>query len=627
MRLLYIFLCFSMIGLAKPATIFAQVKFTTIVNQKEISTNDYIEVQYVVENAEEVQSINPPSVFKGFDIVSGPTQQTGMTLINGTLSKYKGIAYTLQATTVGTFSIGGASASVNGKTMTCNPVTITVLHASNNNNNNTQGWPLPDNVLATPEKRLTDEYWLKGKENAKEKIKNNLLARLEVSKTTCYEGEPIVATYKLYSKVKAESKVTKRPSLNGFSVYDMVPSDGSGQPKVEQLNGKLFNTYTIRKVQLYPLQSGKFELDEVELDNTVIFLRLNDGSANSTEELLEQYNSTQSPLEQHHVVIASKPATITVKPLPGNKPISFDGAVGKFTIKITDAPAVLNINETGKIKITIEGKGNLPLINAPKIVWPAQVEVEEPLITETTDKTVCPITGTKTFEYAFTPKASMSFMLPSFQWTYFDPASASYKVLTTTSVVVKITNMVVASNKNKNVSAKQPTTEAVSGWHFNGERYVKWVLLILLLAAFVMVMIKYTAGRKKILVPATPELMPAKASINPTPSSTPNTVVETPLAKVALALAQSDNIAFYNELSYAVWKACAEKLAIDSSQLNKSLVILKLEEKKMSTTVVQQFEQLVKNCEMALYAPTHADSDRQATFKLAESFMQQLQAL
>jgi hypothetical protein len=47
--------------------------------------------------------------------------------------------------------------------------------------------------------------------------------KLQTSKTSCYVGEPIVATYKLYTRLKSESKLSKTPSFNGFSVIDLQP--------------------------------------------------------------------------------------------------------------------------------------------------------------------------------------------------------------------------------------------------------------------------------------------------------------------------------------------------------------------------------------------------------------------
>ena len=109
-------------------------------------------------------------------------------------------------------------------------------------------------------------------ENVEDKIRKNFFIKVDVSKTDCYLGEPIVATYKLYARLRSDSRVTRHPSLNGFSVYDMIdPTDD--RVSVEKVNGKNFSVHIIRKTQLIPLQAGDVTLDPVELDNNIYFIK------------------------------------------------------------------------------------------------------------------------------------------------------------------------------------------------------------------------------------------------------------------------------------------------------------------------------------------------------------------
>src|SRR5207342_1264390 len=118
-------------------------------------------------------------------------------------------------------------------------------------------------------------------ENVSDKIRKNFFIKVEVSKTDCYLGEPIVATYKLYARLRSDSRVTRHPSLNGFSVYDMIdPTDD--RVSVEKVNGKNFSVHIIRKSQLIPLQAGDVTLDPVELDNNIYFGRADAGSSKSS---------------------------------------------------------------------------------------------------------------------------------------------------------------------------------------------------------------------------------------------------------------------------------------------------------------------------------------------------------
>ncbi len=73
----------------------AQVKFSVICPEKKIGKNDFLQVQYMVQNASNVESIIPPR-FKNFDIVSGPNQQSGMSIVNGKTDQYVAISFYLK---------------------------------------------------------------------------------------------------------------------------------------------------------------------------------------------------------------------------------------------------------------------------------------------------------------------------------------------------------------------------------------------------------------------------------------------------------------------------------------------------------------------------------------------------
>src|SRR5213078_3303159 len=96
------FLFFFIVTIAAYSPVVAQVKFSTVIEEKEVSKDDYVQVQYIVENASSVESLTPPA-FNGFTVVSGPMQQTGMSIINGATSKYEGITYVLKPSATGKF--------------------------------------------------------------------------------------------------------------------------------------------------------------------------------------------------------------------------------------------------------------------------------------------------------------------------------------------------------------------------------------------------------------------------------------------------------------------------------------------------------------------------------------------
>ncbi|MBL0134686.1 MAG: BatD family protein [Chitinophagaceae bacterium] len=85
-------------------------------------------------------------------------------------------------------------------------------------------------------------------------------------------GEGVMVTYKFYSRINTTSQVLKRPSLTGFSVVEMVDAYES-KPDIEIYNGQRYYVNLVRKVQLFPLQAGKFELEPAlkEVYNKYVF--------------------------------------------------------------------------------------------------------------------------------------------------------------------------------------------------------------------------------------------------------------------------------------------------------------------------------------------------------------------
>ena len=91
----------------------AQVHFTAQASLKEMGKTDYVEVQFIVENAKQIDNFKTPD-FPDFTIVQGPSQSTGMSIVNGNMSQYKGVSFVLQPKKLGVLTINPATATVDG---------------------------------------------------------------------------------------------------------------------------------------------------------------------------------------------------------------------------------------------------------------------------------------------------------------------------------------------------------------------------------------------------------------------------------------------------------------------------------------------------------------------------------
>lgn len=181
------------------------------------------------------------------------------------------------------------------------------------------------------------DFILKKGEDPQEKIHRNIRSTLEVDRKTCYVGEPVAATYKLYTRLKSESNMVKNPSFNGFSVIDLQQVDNTNYQVEKKTGGNIM--YVIRKVQLYPLLPGELELGAAEIENNVRFIKAEfiNQRPDIYNEAMADFSDAMIPpegMELQRVTLQNKPVIISVKPLPEtNKPAGFKGAVGNFTIE------------------------------------------------------------------------------------------------------------------------------------------------------------------------------------------------------------------------------------------------------------------------------------------------------
>ncbi|HQW92329.1 MAG TPA: BatD family protein, partial [Ferruginibacter sp.] len=254
----------------------AQVKFTASISPKEIGRDEYAQLKLVVENAHEVQQIVPPNLNK-FNIISGPNQESGMTMNNGVVKKYIALNFIIRPKRTGVFTIPPALAKADGGDYKSNSVTVRVTAKATGNSQGASAFTSPFSGMdpfAEPAPRINyNDYILRKGENPVDKIKKNMFLRVEVDKQSCFVGEPVIATYKLYTRLKSESNLVKNPSFNGFSVLDLQLPNDMGGYSIEKFDGREYNVYNIRKVQLYPLLPGNLELGTAEIENKIIFIK------------------------------------------------------------------------------------------------------------------------------------------------------------------------------------------------------------------------------------------------------------------------------------------------------------------------------------------------------------------
>ena len=251
-------------------------------------------------------------------------------------------------------------------------------------------------------------------ENPEVIIRKSIFVKAIASKTSAYVGEPVVVTYKLYSCIYCRSRINRQPLFNGCSVSD-VPY--SSDPEIEDINGKIFHVYTIRKVQVVPLEEGPLQLGQAAIDNIVPF------------------NNTDNTPDNYSLTIANDPLMIDVKALPEqDKPADFSGVIGSFSIAAAIDSNNIPAGENAVLRITIKGSGNFTGIHLPGISWPAQTEHFEPTDSQQINENDYPATGYKSFAIPFIALKEGPLTIPPVSFNYFDAAANTYKTVSTDAV-------------------------------------------------------------------------------------------------------------------------------------------------------------------------------------------------
>ncbi|MCB0568558.1 MAG: BatD family protein [Phaeodactylibacter sp.] len=121
-------------------------RFTVEASSDSILMGNYFKVVFTLENASG-DNFEPP-VFQGFDVASGPSFASSISIFNGRTSQKVSYTYYLQPRDIGNYYIEPASIAVGGKVLETLPVEVIVV-------------PNPDGIIqepGQPEERLLEGF-------------------------------------------------------------------------------------------------------------------------------------------------------------------------------------------------------------------------------------------------------------------------------------------------------------------------------------------------------------------------------------------------------------------------------------------------------------------------------------
>lgn len=547
-----------------------------------VAADEQFNVTFIIEGE------NSPSGFtwdsgSDFQVLWGPQSGRSMStqIINGkrTTSSQTTYTYVLRPTGTGKFNIPTATAKVKGKEIRSESKTIEVAAAgaASSRPQTQQG-----STSRSQQTGVADE---------------DIFMTLELSRTNVVVGEPITATLKLYQRVNvAGFENVSFPDFNGFWSQE-IEAPTNIEFSREVYEGQIYNSALLRKFILIPQQQGAVKINPAEM---VCLVNIRVASAGNSifDGFFDDYRTIRKR-------VATKPLTVNVSPLPAGAPASFGGGVGTFEISAKLSKDTLKTHEAGSLLVTVTGKGNVSLLEAPKVSFPPDMEVYDTKVSDRIDKGG--LNGVRYYEFPFIPRSYGDFVIEPIKYSYYDVNTKRYVTLETPAIPLTVERgnetdgggVVISGPSQKDVrtlgsdirfiSTKAPGLASKGAFFVGSPSF--WIITVLL---FVVAAICWAAFRK---------LAARRADVVGTKTRKATKMALKRLQLAGTFLKQNLYTAFYEELHKALIGFISDKLNMPMAEQSKERMAEALKERNVNETLVTKFIAILDACEFARYSP------------------------
>ena len=553
-----------------------------------VTAGEMFRVEFVLTNAEpDKDSFKVPS-FEGLEVLAGPTTATGHSFqsINGVSSSKSTftITYVVMGQTAGNITITPAEVTVKGKRYT------------------TKSTPIE--VVAQSAKRDEQAAAEQGTAVQNQIAQDDILLRLNLSRSNVYQGEPIRASLTLYTRASiAGFEDVKLPSFNGFWSQEL-PVDGYRATR-QTLDGKVYDSQIIKEYLLYPQQTGTLTIEPADITAVAQVVM-------HTNRAFDPFFGGGSEVYNVPRKLTTGRVNVTVKELPAGAPASFTGAVGSFTMDTQLPSTELKANSAASYTVKISGTGNLTFLQAPKLNLPSSFELYDVRSTESIRSTTAGTTGYRQFEYPFIARAEGEYDIPAIEFSYFSPEKNAYVTLSSAALTLN-----VAPDGSAGAATPQ---QIITGTSKEGVRQlgsdIRFIKLgdaalrsvaaplmfsgtyfIILLAIIVAAVVAYFVLRRAIRDSKNTVLVRNRRA---------NKVAVQRFRAAEKFMREQNRHAFFEEMLRALWGYMSDKLNIPVSSLTKENIREELQRRGCPQEDAQRFTEIISRCDEAQYSPAES---------------------
>ncbi len=524
----------------------------------------------------------------GFAVYLGSGSSQNIQFVNGKMFVTKTLSYHFQANAVGKFEIGIVKVNRKDKVYESNPIPIEIQQTG-----------------AARSQSQQKSQPIQGTGTAE----SDLFLRVNVSKKKVYQNEPVILTYKLYTRVNVSSfGYNKIPATAGFWAEEF-PLPQQPQTYNEVLEGKRYTVAVLKKMAVFPMSSGTKTIDPMIIDCEV-------RAAQRSRDVFNDFFNDPFFGRTVKQTIQSKPVRIEVLPLPERgKPATFSGIVGQFSVTGTIDKTDAKTNEAISYKFGIKGTGNLRILPEPEIQFSPDFEVYPPKVTDQVSRKGDVISGSKTYEYVLVPRVPGAQKIKPVEMAYFDPSAKMYKTAKTKTLTINVSKGDEAFSVAHTGLSKEEVkligrdirfikTE-IPGFQKTGKRFNQNILFWLILAA-PLLFVGGAVGIRSHLNRLEGDVAYARRRMA-SPAARKN------LSKARSLLKHEIQKEFYAEVDRALTGYLGNRLNIAEAGMISEEVKALLRRRGVRDETVHAFFDCLKTCDMKRFAPLESDETEMKT--------------
>lgn len=344
------------------------------------------------------------------DFLTQPAGQTSsFQWVNGQTTSLITFNYVLTPNKTGNLQIPSLTLNVGGKTVSTQPILITVHPDSNNGQAAVGSVDSTSKPVQVPAEGLKPMFMTASVDSEKVYVGQQILLKVQFLR----RPEVRLASQARYSE----------PDMTGFLLEPLQQ-----QEYTTTINGARYQV-TELPYALFPTSDGDFAIGSANVDIAV-------------QQQADPFDSNsffQSFFGRSEVIhLNTRAIPIRVRALPTNKPANFSGAVGRFKISAKIDSDHPEVGKPFNLIVSVEGVGNIKTLKEPFLTEPQGFRRYETISSSKLSKVGKFLSGSKEFKILMIPQVSGQLTIPPVSFTYFNPAKSEYETTATSEMNLQV---------------------------------------------------------------------------------------------------------------------------------------------------------------------------------------------